>query len=203
MIRDEIVLLRCLEGAAYRARRDAALAADTLENEVASLVDSPAWAQAVTARILLGHRKNAALFAQIEEALAGADVEGAKKTAGGLGSLLNELAEQTRVDWGEGALPLAWEALLKSGGELPAVTLLFHLAMLRGLPHPLSVEVILAFMESRDDEGLIEAAARTLAAFPTELIETRVAAAYRRHDLVAGALQRLRVDIHYNAKDGR
>jgi len=63
--------------------------------------------------------------------------------------------------------------------------------------------VILAFMETRDDEGMIEAAARALAAFPTELTEARVATAYRRHDLVAGALQRLRVDIHYNAKEGR
>lgn len=205
MIRDEVAVLRSLEGASYRARRDALLAGSgaDLESEVASFVDSPLWTQSVTARILLAKKKYAVLHERILTAIREADVERALKTAGGLNGLLNDFAAQTRVEWGEGALPLAWEVLLKEGGETPSQTLLFHLAILRGLPVERSVDVILAFMESRDDLGMIEASARTLSAFPTEMTDTKVATAYRRHDLVAGALQRLRVDIHYNAKEGR
>jgi hypothetical protein len=204
MIGDEIVVLRSLEGAAYRARRDAVIARTPhLEVEAAPFVDSPLWTHSVTARMLVAHAKDAALHAAIEEAIDKADVAGAQRTASGLGGLFADFAERTRVEWGEGALPLAWESLLKRGGELPPIKLLFHLAILRGLPTPLSVEVLLAFMESRDDEGMIEATARALATFPSALVDTKVAAAYRRHDLVAGALQRLRVDIHYAAQEGR
>ncbi len=203
MIRDELLVLRSLEGAAYRARRDALITTESqLETELATFVDSPMWSQSVTARILIGRARHAELHARIEQAIQNADVEGARKTAGGFGSLLNEFAESARVDWGEGALSLSWETLLKEGDEKSAVTLAFHLAILRGLPHPLSVEVILAFMQGRDDQGMIEMAARTLSAFPPVMIEAKVAIAYRRHDLIAGALQRLRVDIYVNSKEG-
>jgi hypothetical protein len=205
MIRDEILVLRCLEGAAYRARLDAVLAAaeGDLEREVASFLDSPLWQQSVTARILVSVKRDAALHEQIREAIRTADVEHARTTVSGVGGLLDDFAERTRVEWGEGALPLAWQTLLKEGGELDALTLLFHLAILRGLPREVSVDVILTFMESRGDQGMIEASARALAAFPTSMTAAKVAAAYERHDLVAGALQRLRIDIHYNAAEGR
>ena len=204
MIHDEIAVLRCLEGASYRARRDKLLASsDNLAAELASFVDSPLWSQAVTARILLGHRQHATLHDQIRAEIRDADVERAQKTAAGLSGLLNEFAEQARVEWGEGSLPLAWETLLKEGGEHPAVTLMFHLAILRGLPTEHSVHVIFNFMTTRDDEGMIDVAARTLASFPSAMTEVPVANAYRRHDLIAGALQRLKIDIHYAAKEGR
>ncbi|MBK8254833.1 MAG: hypothetical protein IPK82_19510 [Polyangiaceae bacterium] len=205
MIRDEVAVLRSLEGASYRARRDTLLTSSLadLESELASFVDSPLWTQAVIARIVLAKKTHGALHERVLTAIREADVERALKTAGGLNGLLNEFAQHARVDWGEGALPLAWETLLKEGDETPPQTLLFHLAILRGLPIERSVDVILAFMETRDDLGMIEASARTLAAFPTAMTDTKVATAYRRHDLVAGALQRLRVDIHYSAKEGR
>lgn len=204
MIRDEIPVLRALEGASYRARRDALLAAEVdLETELAGLVDSPLWSQAVTARILIARRRDVELHDTIRKAIAEADVSRAQRSAAGLGGLLNDFAARAREEWGEGALPLAWETLLKEGGETPSLTLLFHLAVLRGLPVARSVDVILAFMNTRDDEGLIEASARTLSAFPSSLTQAAVETAYRRHDLVAGALQRLRVDIHYATQEGR
>ncbi|MEZ4298224.1 MAG: hypothetical protein R3B70_24945 [Polyangiaceae bacterium] len=191
-------------GAAYRARRDALLASgEDLAAELASFVDSPLWSQSITARILISKQRDAELHDRIRQAIAEADVARAQQTIAGIGGLFDDFAERTRVEWGSGALPLAWEVLLKEGDELPSITLLFHLAILRGLPDPRSVDVILAFMAGRDDQGMIEASARTLAAFPTPMTEIPVATAYRRHDLVAGALQRLRIDIHYSAKEGR
>lgn len=204
MIRDEIAVLRGLSGVAYRARRDAALASGAnLEGELALFVDSPAWEQAVTARILLGHARDAVVYVKIQEAIDAADVAGAQQKASGLGGLLNEFADEVANTWGEAALPCAWEVLLKFGDERPATELLFHLTILRAMPQALSVEVILAFMQGRSDGGMIEASARTLAAFPTALTESRVEALFQKYDLLAGALQRLRIEVHYAKQEGR
>lgn len=166
-----------LTGTAYEQQREHVLKnTPDLKQRLADLQANPAWQAQVLGRILQGWQEHRDLYQRVLRELETIDMEHEKKKVTGVSGIWSEYAYLAKNEYGEAILPLCWEVLLKYSQVWPSWKLITFLRMQAALPHELSVEPVLAFMDQQTEPGTLDLSGRLLLYLPPTTVKSAVSA---------------------------
>lgn len=185
-----------LAGSAYDAHRDTLLkSTQDLEAKLLAYRQSQAWQTAITATILDGWRKHAALYQSVLNELNSIDIDWERKKVTGIAGIWEAFALRAHQEFKTDILPLCWEVILKHGADWPQWKVITFLRMMEAVPDERSVEPLIAFLETATDTAMQDVAAQTLKRQPgvkaREAIRTRLQSASPPATQAAERLQRV------------
>jgi hypothetical protein len=183
-------------GATYQQQRDQLLADPArLQQHIADYEAAPHWRQRVCSRILSGWLSHRQMYLAILEELDRVDVAWEQKGVAGLSRVWDAYALKTQREYGKDVLPLAWEAVLKWGDELPEWKVITFLHMLAAVPVEDSVDVIVWLLSNTERAGLREAAGAALSRMPASLVKPRLEALSAKTEHVQHVIQEALYEI--------
>lgn len=192
--REQLAVLRTLESGLYEPHRDALVAMrddPKLGALLALDADHADWPRAMTARVVQGWQQHGGLYRSVLDELDGVDVDQVLATATGMPSVWDEFRRRAVEDYREGILPLCWERVVKYGRLAPSWKTTVFARMMEAVPHERNVPPLLHCLSHSDDYSVQDECAQALRAQPPEVMQPEAERLYRKHDVVAGLLQRL------------
>lgn len=188
----EIETLNQTRGPIYRAHRDRLLArAPDAKGllEAATARGDPRLA--VTAEILAGWAAHGPLYRAILAEIEAVNLARASQEITGVRGVWQSLAYRAANAWGEAALPLSWESLLKQRSEIPPWKAIAFLRMIVAVPRASSVMPVLWFLGESEDPDMLHAAHETLKELPCAEMAGEMKQAWELHDMRAAVLHDL------------
>ena len=184
----EFELLKYIGGQPYAGQRNRLLQSPAgLENRLLPYASDKDWRTAITAHILLGYLRHQGPIASLMKTLKEQNLDRARESAAGMGPVYEKYRLMAR-NHGQAILPYAWEMLLKFDSESEGWKLIAMTHMIGAVPHPLSAETLIRFIENTEKEGPRNAAAAALVRLADAGVLARVAKTRARHEAVADLL---------------
>ncbi|MBM4330030.1 MAG: hypothetical protein FJ117_02200 [Deltaproteobacteria bacterium] len=198
----EFELLKYITGRPYAMERNRLLQPPIgLENRLIPYAADQDWQTKITAHILLGYLRHQSAIATVLRNLNEEKVGRAQASAAGM-SPVYEKYRALAKDLGPAVLPFAWEMLLKFDGEAEDWKLIAMTHIIGAVPHPLSAEALIRFIESTRKKGPRSAAVATLIRIADTGVIARVTRARAHHEAVADVLREMGEEVEAQ-KSGR
>lgn len=159
---------KLLAGPAYDAHRDALLnSTPDLEAKLLAYRQGQPWQTPITAAMLDGWRKHAALYKSVLDELNSIDIEWERKKVTGMAGIWEAFALRAHQEFKTDILPLCWEVILKHAADWPQWKVITFLRMMEAVPDERSVDPLISFLETASDAAMQDVAAQTLKRQPT------------------------------------
>lgn len=170
----ELELLKRSAGQHYIDLRDGLLRVPDLRSRIADAGPPDNWRDRIHLYILRGWLEHGELFRQVLAELDAVNVELEKKKITGFNGVLRIFAVKAERQWKEPVLPLIWEVLMKYRGAMPAWKQMVFVSMASAVPHAMSVEPLIEFMEHTPEPAAIDYAGTAMEALPPEAVKAGV-----------------------------
>jgi len=141
------------------------------------------WLAAVTAHIILGWIRQQDAFGTVLKNLNEEDMGKARESLLGMNVIYKKYRHFARK-YGTAVLPFAWEMLLKQEGEVEEWKLIAMTHMIAEVPHPLSVETLIRFIEDTSNDDLRDAGVSSLVQVTDERVIEKVISARTHHGIL-------------------
>lgn len=178
-------LLKHAKGKAYAIQRNRILQSNSgLESRLTPYIKSDDWITAATATILMGWIRNQEAFGTALKNLSDEDLTKAQQSVIGI-DVVYKKYRQFAYQYSSALVPLAWEFLLKQEGEVEDWKLIAMTHVIAAAPHPLSIKILIHFIETTPNEDLSNVAASSLAQLINEDNIEKVKRAKARHQIIS------------------
>jgi len=181
-------MLRDARGAHYRTLLSSSGAFAGVDPVATARRDSDSWEDRVMAAIFLGRRRDAELYATVEQDLDAVNPGLQALTVTGMGGVAGRFKGRARDTYGVQIVPLALEGVTKFVGTDPVWRTQAYLGMLEGAPHEISVEPVAELLFRTGSKDLQSAAALTLAKLPADAVQRALPELRSRAEGIMAAL---------------
>lgn len=178
-------LLKHAKGKAYSIQCNRLLqSGSSLETRLTPYISNDDWITAATATILMGWIRHQEAFGTVLKNLNDENLTKAQQSAIGI-EVVYKKYRQFAHQYNAALAPLAWEFLLKQEGEVEDWKLIAMTHVIAAAPHPLSIEILIHFIETTPSEDLRDAATQSLTQLIDEQNIEKVKQAQKRHQIIA------------------